>query len=181
MAFFKPKQEGDFTDVAKIEAVEGYKQHVIEAYVRFARRYGLKDARGFVRATLSLLRLLDRQGLVDAKAHVGGLVVGKRFTRFEVMSAQQLFAKWATVQQALGRIVVEVVYTNLDLLEAANAKGVIFQAGDLDVSFELIAQLTNTRHPNDLYRFAWSDDADYTELQNKLAKLLQKQLLGAAA
>lgn len=177
MVFFKPKKEGDFTDVAKIEAGEGYKQHVIAAYVRFARRNNLRDARGLVRATLSVLKLLDKQGLVDTKANTGGLVVGKRFTRFENMSPQQLFAKWATVQQAFGRMVVEAVYTDIDLLEVTNAKGVIFQADDLDISFELIGALTNTHHPVDLHRYGLSADFEYTELVTRLVKLLRKQLL----
>lgn len=178
--WFAEKNEGDFSDVQRIEAVEGHKQEVIAAYVRFARRYNLKDARGFIRATLSLLKVLDGQGMVDAKPNAGGFVVGKRFTRFDVMTAQQLFAKWASVQQAIGRIVVEAVYTNLDLLELVNAKGLLFQAGNLDAIFDLIGQLTTTHHPKDLYRFSLGVDIGYPELQERLTNLLRKQLIEGA-
>lgn len=128
--YFAKRTEGDFSETQRIKAEVGHATLVKKAYCACARREGVGDARLFFVALRSLLVELGKRGYTQ---HPDGWhVTGGRFQRFDGMSAQQIFAKWASVQQTIAKWIFDILPSNIDLYAKLLEGGLVFKANDLE-------------------------------------------------
>lgn len=165
--YFAKRNEGDYSETQRIKADPGHKQLVIQAYSECVRKYGVKDGRTFFNALRRLLKELGRVG--HTKEPTGWRVAGGRFIEFEDMTHQQLFASFASVQQAVAKWVWNVVPANAELHLPLLEEGLVFKANDVQAVMALLFELLH-KH-KDYFMFDEEDNGMY-RLEQRLVKCL---------
>lgn len=137
--YFAKRTEGDFTETQRIKAEVGHAELARQAFVKCVREYEVKDGRSFLAALKNLLKELGRSGYTEHPE--GWHVTGGKFLTFERMTHQQIFAKWASVQQAIAKWIWNLLPANIELYTSQLEQGLVFRANDVKAVMCLVCEL----------------------------------------
>lgn len=164
--YFDKRTEGDFSETQRIKAEVGHAQQVRLAYAACVKQYEVKDGRSFFAALRGLLSALGKAGYT--KQADGWCVTGGRFINFANMSHQQLFATWASVQQAIAKWVWNVVPAHAELHCEVLVKELVFKANDLQAVMVLLFELLQAYRGH----FVYDQELGLHHLEGRLIKCL---------
>lgn len=164
--YFVKRTKEDFSETQKIKAEVGHAQQAKLAYALCAKKFEVADGRSFFAALKALLVSLGRAGYT--KQPDGWKVTGGRFQEFSRMTHQQLFATWASVQQAIAKWIWNVVPAHTHLHCEMLTKELVFKANDVQAVMELLFEVLQ-QHKG---YFSFDDEQGLYHLEGRLVKCL---------
>ncbi len=168
--------EGQGGSSTFIEAKPGNIFNVRRAYGDFAGRMGVKDARGYLRGITKIAGIFAERGLFGKVASPDGrvLFINKKPTKLDLITAPQLFSIFASFQLAIKKTYDDVLIANIDLLNAATEKHLVFNCNDPGVAFEVLWHVMRCFIVRPGIPQALPPD-NYEELHEHLANALRRQ------
>jgi hypothetical protein len=137
--YFVKRTEGDFSETQKIKASAGHALLAKQAYVVCANKFEVADGRSFFKGLRAFLRELSAAGYTQ---QVGTWrVTGGKFIPFEKLTHQQIFATWASVQQAIAKWIWNLLPANTYLHCQLLEQDLVFKANDVLAIMELVFEL----------------------------------------
>ena len=135
--YFAKRTEGDLPGTQFVKAKAGHAHEARRAFGRCLREYKAKKGHMFFSALRELLAHLGKKGYGQSQDvwHVTG---GKR-KPFDQLTANQLFATWASVQ----RVISDWVYDLLTLYgQLPEEEDLVFKGNDVYAVMHLLFRLT---------------------------------------
>ena len=139
--YFVKRTESDYADTQRIVAKDGHALKVRKFFVAELRKRkcNVERMNHFLGALRNLLKELGKRGYT---AQVDAIrVTGGRLVKFEDLSRDQLFGRFASVQQAVAKWVRKAVETNNELWMNLVEKDLVFKANDAQAVMKLLFDL----------------------------------------
>lgn len=134
--YFVKRADGDLAETQLIVSEVGHSIDVRKAYVEAFKKKACYESKHFVSALKKLLKELGKQGYT--KDPNGINAPGGRFTKFEDLTIQQIFGRFATVQQAVAKWVYKAVGSKDELWIKLIEEDLVFKANDVEAVMNLL-------------------------------------------
>jgi len=141
--YFVKRADGDYNETQKIKAQAGHALLAKQAFGACFRKCKIEDGRSFF---VELKKLLNELSKAEYTQKPNGWnVTGGKFLTFEKMTAQQLFATWASVQQTIAKWIYNTLQAKTDLWLSILEQNLVFKANDVMAVTELLFDFLQVR------------------------------------